>query len=198
MCSVNQVHCFCRPFSIACLTMLPTRYWFTNFAQPLRYACEPPPGATGLASSVDGKDWARASSVPLLDTLPAHGAQPWEQIQIYAPNLVVHDVRVPPVFLCSTKFCLDGQSRWILTQLSFHSIGGLNGFRRERFMTFTMPTLGVLNNLGWLRFRFLIGLVSTAQAFATRRGNGTKRTQYYRTVVLMVRAFSSVKGLPAV
>ena len=77
------------------LTMLSTRYWFTNFAQPLRGACEPPPGATGLASSVDGKDWARASSVPLLDTLPAHGAQPWEQMQIYAPNLVVHDVRVP-------------------------------------------------------------------------------------------------------
>ena len=75
--------------------MLPTRYWFTTFAQPLRGACEPPPGATGLASSVDGKDWARASSVPLLDTLPAHGAQPWEQMQIYAPNLVVHDVRVP-------------------------------------------------------------------------------------------------------
>jgi len=28
--------------------------------------------------------------VPLLDTFPAHGAQPWEQTQIYAPNLVVH------------------------------------------------------------------------------------------------------------
>ncbi len=82
-------------FCIIRLTMLPTRYWFTNFAQPLRGACEPPPGATGLASSADGKDWARASSVPLLDTLPAHGAQPWEQIQIYAPNLVVHDVCAP-------------------------------------------------------------------------------------------------------
>eukprot|EP01049_Picozoa_sp_SAG25_P000547 SAG25_NODE_19_length_23408_cov_10.997040_31_plen_343_part_01 len=67
------------------------RYYFTNFAQPLRDSCEPPPGATGLASSVDGIDWQRASDVPLLDTLPAHGAQLWEQTQIYAPNLVVHD-----------------------------------------------------------------------------------------------------------
>ena len=44
-------------------------------------------------AGVDGMDWVRASSVPLLDTFPAHGAQPWEQTQIYAPNLVVHDVR---------------------------------------------------------------------------------------------------------
>ena len=39
------------------------KYWFTNFAQPLRDACEPPPGATGLASSTDGIDWQRASAV---------------------------------------------------------------------------------------------------------------------------------------
>ena len=41
------------------------KYWFTNFAQPLRGSCEPPPGATGLASSENGLDWERASSVPL-------------------------------------------------------------------------------------------------------------------------------------
>ena len=63
------------------------KFWFTNFAQPLRDACEPPPGkphdccwhlgcilprvaaiivrtgATGLASSTDGIDWQRASAV---------------------------------------------------------------------------------------------------------------------------------------
>ncbi len=55
-------------------------------------------------------------------------------------------------------------------------------------MIFTMPTLGARNNLAWLHFHFLIGQVSTAQAFATRHGNGTRPTQYYRTVALMVRA----------
>ena len=57
----------------------------------MRGACEPPPGATGLATSVDGKAWVHASRVPLLDTFPAHGAQPWEAMQIYAPNLVIHN-----------------------------------------------------------------------------------------------------------
>ena len=66
-------------------------YWFTTFSQPLRGSCEPPPGATGLASSADGKTWQHATRVPLLDTFPAHGAHDWEKTQIYAPNLVVHN-----------------------------------------------------------------------------------------------------------
>ena len=89
------------------------KYWFTNFAQPLRGSCEPPPGATGLASSENGLDWERASSVPLLDTFPAHGAQPWEQTQIYAPNLVVHNVSCEvhphsPHLFSNTKAQLHG------------------------------------------------------------------------------------------
>ena len=30
-------------------------------------------------------------SFQLLDTFPAHGAQSWEAMQIYAPNLVIHN-----------------------------------------------------------------------------------------------------------
>lgn len=66
-------------------------YWFATFSQPLRDAVEPPPGATGLAASDDGRRWRHASRVPLLDTLPAHGAQSWEANQIYAPYLLHKD-----------------------------------------------------------------------------------------------------------
>lgn len=58
------------------------------FAQPSRYACEPPPGATGVASSTDGVHWERALEVPMMDTYPAHGAKPWEQTQQYAHYLL--------------------------------------------------------------------------------------------------------------
>ena len=61
------------------------------FAQPTRYGCEPPPGATGLARSSDGLHWERGTEVAMMDTYPARGAQPWEQNQIYAPYLLVHD-----------------------------------------------------------------------------------------------------------
>lgn len=42
------------------------QYWFTYFAQPVRHAIEPPPGATGLAASSDGQHWVRAAQVPPL------------------------------------------------------------------------------------------------------------------------------------
>ena len=66
-------------------------YWTTYFAQPTRDAIEPPPGATGLARSVDGVSWERATSTAMMDTFPARGAQPWEYTQIYAPYLLVHN-----------------------------------------------------------------------------------------------------------
>jgi hypothetical protein len=50
---------------------------------------KPPPGATGLASSADGLSWRRETPVPILDTAAAHGAAPWERVQVYAPFLVL-------------------------------------------------------------------------------------------------------------
>lgn len=67
------------------------KYWSTYFAQPSRGQCEPPPGATGMASSTDGIHWDRALEVPMMDTFPARGAKPWEQTQIYAPYLLHHN-----------------------------------------------------------------------------------------------------------
>ena len=65
------------------------RFWASYYAQPTRHAYEPPPGATGLASSQDGFSWTRETPVPILDTVAAHGAQPWEDAQVYAPFLVL-------------------------------------------------------------------------------------------------------------
>jgi hypothetical protein len=65
------------------------RFWLAYFGQPTRGALEPPPGATGLASSADGFSWRRETPVPILDTAAAHGAGPWERVQIYAPFLVL-------------------------------------------------------------------------------------------------------------
>ena len=56
------------------------RFWYAYFGQPTRGSMEPPPGASGLASSSDGWLWVRETATPFLDTLPAHGAQPWEQV----------------------------------------------------------------------------------------------------------------------
>jgi hypothetical protein len=67
----------------------PGRFWYAYFGQPTRNALEPPPGASGLASSEDGRTWQRETATPFLDTVPAHGAQPWEQVQVYAPYLVL-------------------------------------------------------------------------------------------------------------
>ena len=123
------------------------KYWFTNFAQPLRGSCEPPPGATGLASSENGLDWERASSVPLLDTFPAHGAQPWEQNQIYAPNLVVHNVscEVYPHSHMYTCYRLLRHSCWCPYIL------------RGWSTTSTMPTQGILSSPAWLRCHYRSG-----------------------------------------
>lgn len=70
------------------LKKLNGKYWTTYFGQPSRYEIEPPPGATGLASSTDGVHWERALEVPMMDTYPAHGAKPWEQNQQYAHYLL--------------------------------------------------------------------------------------------------------------
>jgi hypothetical protein len=67
----------------------PPRFWYAYFAQDRRGEMEPPPGASGLASSDDGFLWRRELNSPFLDTDPAHGAQQWEQTQIYAPYLVL-------------------------------------------------------------------------------------------------------------
>jgi hypothetical protein len=66
------------------------KFWTSYIGFPVRNALEPPPGATGLASSVDGFSWTRETPVPVLDVAPAHGAQPWEQTQVYAPFLVLN------------------------------------------------------------------------------------------------------------
>jgi hypothetical protein len=63
------------------------KFWFTYFGQPRRNAIEPPPGATGMASSMDGSSWKRAISTPILSCAdPGRGA--WEATQIYAPYLI--------------------------------------------------------------------------------------------------------------
>ena len=49
---------------------------------------EPAPGADGFASSQDGLNWVRRSPRATVDTLAAHGAQPWEQGQVYAPYII--------------------------------------------------------------------------------------------------------------
>jgi hypothetical protein len=66
------------------------RYWTSYIGFPARNALEPPPGATGLASSIDGFSWTRETPQPVLDVQPAHGAQPWEGTQVYAPFLVLN------------------------------------------------------------------------------------------------------------
>jgi hypothetical protein len=63
-------------------------FWYAYFAQRTRNALEPPPGATGLAFSRDGVAWERAADAPILDTNASHGAEPWENTQIYAPFLL--------------------------------------------------------------------------------------------------------------
>lgn len=63
------------------------RFWYAYFGQDARGVMEPPPGASGLASSTDGLSWKRETPTPFLDTVPAHGAAPWEQTQVYAPYL---------------------------------------------------------------------------------------------------------------
>jgi hypothetical protein len=65
------------------------RFWYAYFGQPTRGSLEPPPGASGLASSSDGRTWLRETATPFLDTDPTHGAQPWEMVQVYAPYLVM-------------------------------------------------------------------------------------------------------------
>jgi hypothetical protein len=61
-------------------------YWYAYGAYP-SFGYESAPGADGLAYSYDGLHWTRASSHPFTDTLVAHGAQPWEAHQVYAPFL---------------------------------------------------------------------------------------------------------------
>ena len=60
--------------------------WFAYGAYP-SYGYESAPGADGLAFSDDGLHWTRASATAFVDTLPAHGAGPWEAKQVYAPFL---------------------------------------------------------------------------------------------------------------
>lgn len=62
-------------------------YWYSyiGFHVP---GYESPPGADGFASSNDGINWIRSTPYPVLDTLPSHGCQTWEQGQIYAPFII--------------------------------------------------------------------------------------------------------------
>lgn len=66
------------------------KYWFSYFGQPVRNQLEPPPGATGMASSVDGLHWERAATEPLLSVQDAARGK-WEATQIYAPYLLKTD-----------------------------------------------------------------------------------------------------------
>lgn len=63
------------------------KYYYAYFGSP-KYGYEPPPGASGFASSKDGLTWERAIPLPFMDTNPANGARPWEQGQVYAPFLI--------------------------------------------------------------------------------------------------------------
>ena len=54
------------------------------------FGYESAPGADGMASSEDGLHWVRATPTAFMDTVAAHGAQPWEAGQVYAPFLVPH------------------------------------------------------------------------------------------------------------
>eukprot|EP00047_Mylnosiga_fluctuans_P013435 m.31653 g.31653 ORF g.31653 m.31653 type:complete len:396 (+) comp4898_c0_seq1:33-1220(+) len=63
-------------------------YWYAYIGFHTRGSDEPAPGADGLVLSRDGLHWERAIPQPYLDVDPSHGAQPWEQHQIYAPFLV--------------------------------------------------------------------------------------------------------------
>jgi hypothetical protein len=74
------------------------KFWYAYFGQPTRNALEPPPGATGLASSVDGLTWVRETEVPILDVEPAHGAMPWEGTQVYAPFLLLQGGTVTNIY----------------------------------------------------------------------------------------------------
>ena len=61
-------------------------YWYAYGAYPT-FGYESAPGADGLAFSADGLHWTRAAPRAFVDTVAAHGAQPWEARQVYAPFL---------------------------------------------------------------------------------------------------------------
>lgn len=61
-------------------------YWYAYGAYP-SFGYESAPGADGLAYSPDGLHWTRAAPRAFMDTVAAHGAQPWEACQVYAPFL---------------------------------------------------------------------------------------------------------------
>ena len=63
-------------------------FWYAYGAYPTRNQYEPAPGADGFASSQDGLNWVRRSPRATVDTFADHGAQPWEQGQVYAPFIV--------------------------------------------------------------------------------------------------------------
>lgn len=71
------------------LARINASFWYAYFAQHTRDALEPPPGATGLARSTDARTWTRATPHPILDTNATRGAAAWEQVQVYAPFLVL-------------------------------------------------------------------------------------------------------------
>lgn len=62
--------------------------WYAYGAYPTRNSYEPAPGADGFASSADGLNWVRRTPHATVDTVADHGAQTWEDSQVYAPFII--------------------------------------------------------------------------------------------------------------
>ncbi len=69
-------------------------YWYAYGAYP-SFGYESAPGADGLAYSSDGLHWTRAAPRAFVDTVVAHGAQPWEMHSVGGPGGVVPCTIVP-------------------------------------------------------------------------------------------------------